>query len=156
MTTLSNWFDQDAAIFADSVKRYSTRSSAEIYVQSILALYKDQHHPIEQIAKIETCMRDILDRTYFEDETSAAVSGLEAGIIKRDPGSYSRKDWDVLDKRCKDYTLLNIQVRGSDAVRILKLVENRNKCLSEAASILTGKGKMKWDILFDESHRDTS
>lgn len=154
MSTLVNWSEQDETNFTISIKRYTTKASAELYLQSSLAYYKDQHYTEEQLVNIERCMRDILDRTYFEEETRMTVSGLESGKIKKDPKTYTRTDWDRLDTLCKPYPFLNVKLRGSDVVRVLKLIETRNKPLSDDPILPLSKGKIKWDILFETSCKD--
>jgi len=154
MSALNTWSGQDEADFASNIRRYTTKTSADLYLQCTLAYYKDQRYSEEQLTEIEKCMRDILDRTYFEEETQAAVSGLKSGRIKKDPKNYSRKDWDNLETMCKPYSFVDIRVRGSDAARVLKLVESRNKYLSDNPLLATTKGKIKWDVIFEEGSKD--
>jgi hypothetical protein len=155
MDVLRNWSGQDEASFAENIKRYTTRANAELYLQSSLGFYKDQRYPTEQLTMIERSMRDILNRTYFEEEeTQGPVSGLASGRVKKDPKTYNRSDWEKLEDRCKVYPFLNIRVKGSDAVRVLKVIENRNKNLTDTSLLITGKGKIKWDVIFDDSCKD--
>jgi hypothetical protein len=156
MSTLHNWSGQDEADFASNIKRYTTKRNAELFVQSSLGYYKDQRYPEEQLIQIEKCMRDILDRTYFEEETQVEVSGIQSGRVKKDLKSYTLQDWDDLNSICKPFKFLNIRVRGSDVVRTLRLIEHRNKLLKQPEDVIhvTGKGKIKWDIIFQEPCKD--
>jgi len=153
MDTLLNWSGQDEANFAENIKRYTTKTNAELYLQSSLGYYKDQRYSVEQLTEIERCMRDILSRTYFEEEILGPISGLESGRVKKDPRTYNKGDWEKLEDMCKQYPFINIRVKGSDAVRALKVIENRNKNLIDSSLLITGKGKIKWDVMFDESSR---
>lgn len=152
MSNCTSWSGQDEANFTDNIKRYALRESAELYLQSSLAYYKDRRYTGEQLIEIEKCMRDILNRTYFEEETLVSVSGLESGRVKNDPKNYTPTDWEKLDILCKPYPFLSIRLRGSDVVRVLRMVETRNKPLLESEE--PGKGKIKWDIVFQERSKD--
>jgi hypothetical protein len=151
MSTLVYWSSQDEADFASSASRYATRASAELYLQSSLAYYKDQNFSTEQLTVIERHMRDILDGIHFTTEPQVQISGLQSGRVKKDPKTYSKKDWENLEDLCKIYAYVNIRVKGPDATRVLKLVEGRNKILSDNLIMATAKGKIKWDLLFEET-----